>query len=144
VVARMSKQSEETRGREGLDFERIHQQRAEDKEMTAKEKPLKDCFKCCVCLDTPGFVPCWIPYTPGATDRSNFTQPLLCKRCTKAFETWRNRIVSIGNREAYLFDVIVWASKRAREVEHRRMSDNVKELEYKLAAKKKGRLWNMD
>lgn len=94
-------------------------------------KPLKDCFKCCVCQNDAGFVPNWAPYTwEGFTDKKARKQPLICKRCDKAFVRWR------GKGAYSTLDILAWASKRAREAEHRRMADKVNGLEYQLSRKK--------
>lgn len=101
--------------------------------MTVKEKPLKDCFKCCVCFDVAGFMPNWVPYEPEDTDdKNNTTYPLLCKRCDKAFTAWRSRFASVMGKGAGILDIMNWVSKRARAAEHRRMAHKVDVLEYKL------------
>jgi hypothetical protein len=92
---------------------------------------MKDCFKCCVCQNDAGFVPNWAKYVPGGfADKTNITQPLLCKRCNMAFVRWS------GTDKRSTLDILAWASKRAREAEHRRMADKVNGLEYQLSRKK--------
>jgi len=92
-----------------------------------EDKPLKDCFKCCVCLDAAGFMPNWAHYTPRDTDeKNNITYPLLCKRCDRAFTAWR------GKENRAMLDVLDWVAKRARAAENRRMADKLNVANYKL------------
>lgn len=92
-----------------------------------KEKPLADEFKCCVCLERAGKVPNWCTYTDSETlDKDNFKQPLLCDTCDKSLTNYK--------RNGRVYDnlsMIAWASRRAREFEHRRMADKVNDLVYK-------------
>jgi hypothetical protein len=105
----------------------------ERKKEMKEAKPLKDCFKCCVCLEAAGFMPNGTTYTPRDTDtKDNITQPLMCKRCDSAFTSWRSRYASVNGQGATMLDILDWVAKRARAAEHRRMADKVNGLELKL------------
>ena len=97
-----------------------------------EDKPLEDCFKCCICLDAPGFMPNWGHWSPGANDQSNFVQPLVCKRCTKAFDSWRSRVTNSPIDKMSMLEIMAWVSKHARDAEHRRMSNDANAMRYEL------------
>lgn len=94
------------------------------------DKPLKDCFLCSICKEAPGFLPPWDSWVPGSQDvRSEIMQPLMCKRCIKAFARVKSHS---GAHVEGLHAMLAWAAKRARDAEHRRMTDKVNGLELKL------------
>lgn len=92
------------------------------------DKPLKDCFLCSICKEAPGFLPPWDSWVQGSQDvRSEITQPLMCKKCIKAFARVKSHS---GAHVEGLHVMLAWAAKRARDAEHRRTSDMINLLAY--------------
>jgi len=79
---------------------------------------------CCICLEAPGKIPPW-----EMDDKNNPKQPLMCPKCIGAFARVKSHS---GAYVQGLLEMLAWASKRARDAEHKRMADKVKELEEKL------------
>jgi hypothetical protein len=94
------------------------------------DKPLKDCFLCSICKEAPGFMPPWDSWIPGSQDvRREVTQPLMCKRCIKAFARVKSHS---GAHVEGLHVMLAWAAKRAREAEHKRMTDKLNAANYNV------------
>jgi len=79
---------------------------------------------CCICLEAPGKIPPW-----EMDDKNNPKQPLMCPKCIGAFARVKSHS---GAYVQGLLEMLAWASKRARDAEHKRMAGKVKELEEKL------------
>jgi hypothetical protein len=94
------------------------------------DKPLRDCHKCCICKDAAGFMPVWDHWILKEYDiKGKVEQPLMCKRCQRAFANMRGRT---STQENATHEMLAWAARVSRKAEHKRMAYKVQELELKL------------
>jgi hypothetical protein len=99
------------------------------------DKPLRDCHKCCICKDAAGFMPVWDHWIPKEYDiKGKVEQPLMCKRCQRAFAHMRGRT---STQENATHEMLAWAARVSRKAENRRQSDRINLLTYECDKQKR-------